>query len=252
MSKYSIPNLSNACQILKLIVNSERGMTRDEVSDELEIPRTTTYRILQTLSEEEFLEHKCYRYFPGSGLYALGLSLSSIDRLRPIAKSVLHHLSAITGFTAHLAIPSGYKTLIIEVCDSQSLVRVASRPGTLAPLHVSATGKVFLAYLFPNDLEAIDKEIGFERFTNNTQASVAAVREEIQVTLRRGYAVDDREFNDNVRCLAVPLFDMAGNVIAAIGVTSPVSQFSDDLVSNIAAITKEHAQRCYKLLKTSD
>jgi DNA-binding IclR family transcriptional regulator len=249
MGNYIIPNLSNACRVLQLVVDSSSGLTRDQISEALGVPRSTSYRILQTFLEERFLEYKEHRYFPGAGLYTLGLQLSSVDRLRPLVRPILHHLSATTGFTAHLAIPSGYKTLLLDVCDSQNILRVASRAGTVAPIHVSATGKVFLAYLFPDDIEDIKKEVGFERYTERTKISVENVRQDIQTTLMRGYALDDREFNDGVRCLAYPLFDLSGSVVAAIGVTSPVVQFPSENVNSVAEVVKEHARRCYKLLK---
>lgn len=249
MGDYLIPNLSNACQILSLLVESPQGLSRDEIAEALKIPRSSVYRILQTLLSQDFVEHRKRRYYPGAGLYTLGMRLTSVDRLRPLARPVLHKLAQITGFTAHLAVASGYKTLLLEVCDSQNLLRVASRPGSVTPLHVSATGKIFLSYLFSGEVEIIEKELGFPKFTERTLTTQEAVKQEIQVTLKRGYAVDDREFNDNVRCLAAPVFDTAGSVVAAIGVTSPVVQFPADSVPEVAAIVKEHAHRCYSLLK---
>jgi len=249
MPDYVIPNLSKACQLLTYIVGSSRGMTRDEISVALNIPRSTTYRMLQTLVNESFVEQKKYQYYPGAGLYTLGLQLNSVDRLRPIVRPILQHLSNATGLTSHLAIPSGYKSLLLDVCDGNSLSRLASRPGTLSPVHVSATGKVFLAYLFTDDLAVIEKELGFEKFTDRTNSNIQEVRNEIQVTLKRGYAVDEREFSDGVRCLACPLFDMSGSVVASIGVTASVEHFPPSRIPDVAALVKEHAKKCYQILK---
>ncbi|BFM05137.1 IclR family transcriptional regulator [Halioxenophilus aromaticivorans] len=249
MSDYVIPNLSNACRILRLLVDTGKGLSRDEIADLINIPRSSTYRILQTLVTENFVEHRKRRYHPGAGLYTLGMQLSSVDRLRPLCRPVLHSLSQITGFTAHIAIPSGYQVLLLEVCDSPNLLRVASRAGAVAPIHVAATGKIFLSYLFADDLETIANEIGFARFTDRTLTSVEEVHKEINATLKRGYGMDEREYNDDVRCLATPLFDASGTVIAAIGVTSPISQFPKSDIQEVAKTVKEHALRCYKLLK---
>lgn len=249
MSSYLIPSLEVSCQLIKLVVQTPSGLTRDEIEKKLNIPRSTAYRILQTLLHEGFLERRQKRYFAGSILSQLGLQLSAMDRLRPLLRPVVHSLAQTTNFTAHLAVPSGYQAMLLEVCDSQNLIRVASRAGTLVPLHVSATGKIFLAHLFANDLDSIEEMMGFPCFTERSLKSVEAIRKSNQTILAKGYAIDERELNDSVRCLAAPVHDLSGTVIAAIGITAPISEFRKGDVNRIAEVVKQHARRCYQVIK---
>ena len=249
MSNYVIPSLNSACEILRLIVDSPKTLSRDQIAEMLTIPRSSAYRILQTLKCAEMVVYRNRKYYPGPGLYTLSLKLNSTDRLRPLCLPVLHSLAKITGYTAHIAVPSGYRSLLVEVADSQNLLRVASRAGSTAPAHVSATGKVFLAYLWNDELDMIESETGFSRFTTRTHTTLDEVKNEIQCTLKRGYGVDDREFDEGVRCLAAPVFNASATVSAAIGVTAPVGHFSKENIPEVAAIVKKHAQQCYMLLK---
>ncbi|TPV58542.1 IclR family transcriptional regulator [Aestuariibacter sp. GS-14] len=249
MSNYVIPSLNSACEILRLIVESPKTLSRDQIAEILTIPRSSTYRILQTLKCAEMVVYRNRKYYPGPGLYTLSLKLNSTDRLRPICLPVLNNLVKSTGFTAHIAVPSGFRSLLIEVVDGQHASNKASRAGTTAPAHVSATGKVFLAYLWNDELDIVNAETGFSRFTARTHTTMDEVRHEVQCTLKRGYGVDDREFDDGTRCLAVPVFNASATVAAAIGVTAPAGLFSKDDIPEVAAIIKKHAQHCYMLLK---
>ncbi len=249
MSQYRIPTLTLACRLIKLVSASPQGLTRDEIEKSLEIPRSSAYRMLQTLLHEGFIEHRNRLYFPGNVFYQMGLQVGAMDRLRPRLRPIVHSLAEATGFTAHLAVPSGYQAMLAEVCDSQNLVRVASRPGTVVPLHVSATGKVFLSYLFAHDLESIEQTVGFARYTDSSLTTLEEVEACIQQVLTKGYAVDERELNESVRCLAAPIHDRSGSLVAAIGVTAPVTQFMRKNIPNIAQIVKSHARRCYAVLR---
>lgn len=245
MADYLIPNLANACSIMKLLSDHDNGLTAVQIENELDLPRTTVFRILKTLCHEGMAKKIDRLYFAGNNLIDIGLKLVSTNKLRIRAMPVLYELSRVTGFSAHLAVPSGYNSLILEVCDSPRPLRVASRQGTLASLNCSSTGKIFLAHLFMDKIEEIYEKVGFEARTRFTIVEVEAMKEELKRIIARGYSVDDKEFAEEVRCLAAPIYDYHGSAIAAIGITAPSSMFSQDMIPTIAKEVKDAGRRLY-------
>lgn len=226
MNKYLVPNLAKSVQILKLLSGAEDGLTAVEIEKELSIPRTTAFRILKTLIHEGMVEKKGTSFFTSAGLFEIGLHALSKSQLRELAVPLLQELTRKTGQTSHLAIPSGWHSLILEVCDSPNPVQVASRPGTLADLHCSATGKIFLSSLYSERLKEYCKVFQPEKRTENTKISPADMEIMIERVQQAGFAEDEEEYHTGVRCLAAGIRDMRGEIVAAIGVTGLVSSFT--------------------------
>jgi DNA-binding IclR family transcriptional regulator len=241
MNRYHIPNLARACQVIKLFAGSEEGLTSSEVARRLAIPRTTALRILLTLCEEGLIAHHEHSYRAGPELVRLGLRALGATSLRTRAVPVLRALSQHTGETAHLAILSGDRSLILEVCDSPNPVHVASRAGTLAEIHCSATGKVFLAFAFGDRLGPFLASLPLKARTPNTATSAAVLRAECAEIARRGYALDDEEYYAGVRCLAAPVWDGSGAVAGAIGITASTTSFPKRRTSEMARHVLEAA-----------
>jgi DNA-binding IclR family transcriptional regulator len=241
MNNYVIPNLVKACEIMKILADRPKGISASQAENLTDIPRTTAFRILKTLCSEGMAEKRGTLFFAGPGLIQVGLtSLRSLE-IRSLSVPFLSELATKTNFTAHLAIPSGWQTLILEVHDSQNPVCVASRSGTTAPLYCSSTGKIFLAYLYEHELEEYFSATSFEKRTGNTIVTLPEIKNEIERIKRDGFAVDDQEFHDDVRCLAAPVRDSSGQVIAAIGVTGPAIHFNSQKQSKVSVHVKKAA-----------
>ncbi len=227
MNKYLVPNLGKAVQMLKLMSEAHAGMSAVEIETALSVPRTTTFRILKTLLHEGMVEKRGTHFFASAGLFEMGLQALSKSNLRELAVPLLKELTLQTGQTSHLAIPSGWHSLILEVCDSPNPVQVASRPGTLADLHCSATGKVFLSHVYLNRLEEFIATFQPKKRTQLTRIQLSDLVDMTKTVRQNGYAQDEQEYHDGVRCLAAPVFDMRHQVVAAIGVTGPVTSFTE-------------------------
>ncbi|GAA6203678.1 IclR family transcriptional regulator [Thalassotalea sp. SU-HH00458] len=230
---------------MNLLAESEDGITSADIHDKLDIPKTTAFRIMKTLCHEDISTKVDNKYFLGSSLIHCGLKANLTNKLKTNSVPILSELSAATGFTAHICIPNGYHSLILDVHDSLNPFRVASRPGTKANLHCSSSGKIFLAHLLQDKLDEVEQEIGFVKKTIKTLTTIDALKEEIQKIVHRGYSVDDQEYDMNVRCLAAPLFDYNGHAVAAIGITAPSAVFTRNKIPEIAIIVKEHATKLY-------
>lgn len=223
MADYLMPNLVNACQVINLLTNAEEGLLASEIGEQLQIPRATLFRILKTLCRQEFIQNQQRRYVIGNSLLQIGLQTVSESRLRTNATSVLSDLAKTTGYTALLAIPNHYHAIILESCESVSSLKVSSATGSKSALHNSAVGKVIMAHRFSERINELAEVVGLNATTDKTLTSIASIEEEIRKIIARGYAIEDREVNSNVRGLAVPVFDATGELVAAIGILAPAN-----------------------------
>lgn len=233
--RYIIPNLRNACRVLKLLGRSPEGLKAAELARELKVPVTSTLRIMTTLNVEGLVRKVEGRYELGPVLIPLGNAALAGTEIRELALPVLQGLTVATDETCHLAVPCDRRSLIVAVQDSPHPLRAASRPGFLAELHCSSTGKIFLSHLHRQQVEEIVERTAPTRRTPNTLTTVAKLKKEIDATLKRGYSLDDEEFNPGVRCLAAPVFGPDGKVVAAIGITASTVRFTAERVPEMAA-----------------
>ncbi len=246
--KYIIPNLRNACRVLKLIGQDNRGYKITELAKPLEIPSTTALRITTTLQSEGFLRKENGLYFLGPVLIHLGSKTLAATELRDLAFPVLQRLSSITDETAHLALPCDDRSLIAAVCDSPHPLRAASSPGTLTDLYASATGKVFLGFIHRSRIGDIINRFPPKRRTSKSLMTVEELEAAADETAARGFGLDDEEFNHGVRCLAAPVRGAQGEVVAAMGITAATLRFSAERIPEMADKVKSAANELSRLL----
>jgi DNA-binding IclR family transcriptional regulator len=246
--RYVIPNLRNACRILKLLGRQPHGLKAADLARELNIPVTTTLRIMTTLGLEQLTRKVEGRFELGPVLIQLGNAALAGTEIRELALPLLQRLTEITDETSHLAIPCDDRALIIAVQDSPHPLRAASRPGFLAELHCSSTGKVFLAYLHRARMAEIVAENTPTPRTPLTQTKLAEIKKESELTRKRGFGLDNEEFNPGVRSLAAPVFASDGSVTAAIGITAATVRFTKERIPEMSAKVRSVAAELSHLL----
>jgi IclR family acetate operon transcriptional repressor len=232
--RYVIPNLRNACRILKLLARHPNGLKAADLARDLKIPVTTTLRIMTTLCLEELARKVEGRFELGPVLIQLGNSALAGTEIRELAQPLLQRLTDLTDETSHLAIPCDDRALIVAVQDSPHPLRAASRPGFLAELHCSSTGKTFLAYLHRARIAEIIAASPPTARTPLTLTKLSDIKKEADLTRKRGFSLDNEEFNPGVRCLAAPVFDSDGTVVAAIGITAATVRFPKERIPEMA------------------
>ena len=246
--RYVIPNLRNACRILKLLGNHPDGLKAADLARELGIPVTTTLRIMTTLHLEGLARKNEGRYELGPVLIQLGTAAMAGAEIRDLAVPVLQRLTETTAETSHLAIPCDDRSLIVAVQDSPHPLRASSRPGYIAELHCSSTGKVFLAYLHADRFAEVLPADTLVRRTPKTLTALSKIRHDSELIRARGYSLDDEEYHPGVRCLATPVFGSDGTVVAAVGITASVVRFTPERIPEMAAKVKAAAAELSALL----
>lgn len=248
LERYVIPNLRNASRIMKLLAETPDGAKAADIARTLRIPVTTTLRIMATLQLEGFARKVEGRFELGPVLIQLGNASLAGTEIRTAALPVLEKLTGQIDETSHLAIPCDNRSLIVAVQDSPHPLRAASRPGFLAELYCSSTGKCLLAFLHYSRLDELIGRTPLPRRTPHTLSTPAEIRREIELVRKRGYSVDDEEYHLGVRCLAAPVHGSDGTVVAAIGITAATVRFPRERIPEMAVAVRAAAAALSLLL----
>jgi DNA-binding IclR family transcriptional regulator len=217
--------------------SAEHPLTLTEAADVLGVHKSTALRILRTLEEARFVRKTgAGTYVFGSGLIELSeLALGSMD-LRQFAAMHLRELQRQTGHTVHLAQLTGDEIIYIEKVDSPAFdaVKLPSRVGRAVSLYASAVGKVILAYLPQAERDRLLAHVDYQKFTETTFADRESLDAELERIVERGWATDNGEHDAYVMCVAAPIRDSRGRVIAAVSITAiEVIATLDQLVEQV-------------------
>ncbi|MBD5782180.1 IclR family transcriptional regulator [Pelagicoccus sp. NFK12] len=252
MPEYNIPNLKNACRILRFLGELDVSKSVTELAEALKLPRTSVLRIVKTLESEGFLQDKGTGFQLGGALAALGMKAAGNVDLRAAARPILEALTRASNETCHLAIWDEGRALIVEVAECPHPLRAASSPGTRAYAHASATGKVLLANRHAKELSSILQKADRVSLTPNTITSLDGLKRELAKVVKLGYAIDDEEYHVGVRCVAAPVFDSRSEVCAGIGITASSARFTKKRTREFARMVRESAVELSRLLGGHD
>lgn len=215
------PALERGMKILEGLATQPRGATLAEISAELEAPKNSTLRLLQTLVSCGYVarEHSPPRYrLTGKLLHIAhprvhGVSLvqCSLDAMRVLRDQI--------GETVQLGVPTGDEGVIIEKLESTSAIRIGVEIGLRFALHNNAPGKVLLAYRPEGERDATIRRIKLNRFTDRTITTRSKLKEECDRILEQGYSTDWGEADEGIHCVAAPIHDPQGTLIATVWVS---------------------------------
>lgn len=243
VNRGSAKNLVKAFALLQAMVDRGGGLTLAELSRLGDLPKPTARRLLASLSGLGMVRED------GQGTYSLGPQclvlgsafLGGLD-LRREARGVLAELMEKTGETCHLGVRDADRVVYIEKVESPKAVRLRSGVGFTAPLYSTALGKVMLAYGDEADVERLAGR-GLEKRTPNTIVDAGSLRAEVERVRELGFAVDDVENEEGIRCVAAPVFDHGKEVIASISVSGPEYRIPPERLGELSAEVRDAAAR---------
>jgi IclR family KDG regulon transcriptional repressor len=236
-SQYNIRVVEKTIRVLRLLSDG-KPRTLTDISQEVDINTSTTYRLVATLTNYKFLEldKLTGKYRLGFACLELARSYQTGNELLRIARPELLKLRDATSETVHLAVLDGMEIVYLEKLEGlHAIGLMSSRVGRRAPAYCTGVGKALLSQIDP---DFILKNIEWEelvQFNERTIVEPDALLAHFEMIRRRGYALDDGEHESEVRCVAAPIFDHAGAAFAAISVSGPKSRM-DPIEENKALI----------------
>jgi DNA-binding IclR family transcriptional regulator len=244
----SVQSVDRAISVMEFL--SRRGWSGvTEVSRELEIHKSTAYRLLTTLRDRGLVEQDAVseKYRLGFGLVLLARSVrADLDILR-CARPVCERLSERTRETVTLAVLEGDDAVIIHQSISRASALGVDWMGRHTPLHATAAGKIFLAYM-PEDQLLRILEGPLERFTENTIVDPASLKGHARKILHAGYGYTVEELETGLNAVGAPIRGADGTVVGAVSVSGPAFRLPPDALPEIGELSSRVAAEISRCL----
>ena len=231
----NIQVIERALDIIELLSTQQNGIGVTEISKETNLHKTTVHRILSSLYARNYVEKNKY------GKYKLGFKLIEIVgchinelELLTEARPFLLELSSKYNLTSHLGVLDGYNVVYIERLETFKHMRLYTQIGYRVPAYCSSLGKCLLSSLSEKELDAIMKDYKFERYTENTICDIKELKKQLRNIRIQKWAMDNQEQMLGQRCIAAPIYDYKGEVIAAVSGSGNLEQLPDEKTKDVA------------------
>ncbi len=231
--KHSVQAVERALKILIILAEARNPLTLSQIRDRTGLNISTAHRLLHTLMKDGFINQDSE-----NGKYMLGLrtfevghaALYSFD-IRNLARPFLQELVDRCNETTNLAILDQDDVVYIDQIESSNMIQIFARIGSRGPVHCTGAGKTLLAYYSDRELERfLQRKAPLPSYTANTITDPARLKEELLLIRKRGYALDNGELEDGVRCVAVPIRNFEAKAIAAVSVSGPDTRLTDAFI----------------------
>ncbi|MBI1369848.1 MAG: helix-turn-helix domain-containing protein [Planctomycetes bacterium] len=221
--RYHVPNLSRALMLLEHLASMQRPQGISEIAEALGLPKNSVFRIANTLHAYGYLQRdeatKCFSL--STKFLSLGYAALGESGLVHNALDVMHEMRDQTDETTLVGIIDGSEGVVLEQVLSNQQVRVMIGVGTRFPLHTAAPAKAYMAHLPVAQRDALLDRLTLTRFTDHTLTDRAALLDEIERARVDGYAIDNGEHNDGIRCIGAAVLNHRAAPIGAVWVVGP-------------------------------
>lgn len=235
-AKTTIKSVQKSLQILKYIVNDEGEVGISELQRELGYSSSTIHHLLQTLVGEGFVSQssssKKYEIGP-EFLYAT-LEHKGFGKFFARAIPLLKDIAADSGETTILYVLSGNEAMAVLGQETTRTIRARFKVGRKIPLHSTATGKAFLAYLPEERVGSIIRATGLQKLGANTITDEDGLVAELGRIRDRGYSIEIDEYEELINALGFPVVNPHGKIFAVVCVVGPSGRFTPEVMDGVA------------------
>jgi DNA-binding IclR family transcriptional regulator len=231
-----VQSVDRTLTILEVLSDYNDGLSITEISSLVNLHKSTVHRLLSTLIYKGYVEQEIEtsRYKISFKLFELGSKkvhkLDLLEISRPYTKMLMKSVNEVV----HLVIREETDIVYIDKVEANNTISMASRIGKRNPMFCTATGKAILAFLPEDEVLRVWNNSNIVKLTKNTNTDFIIFKKELQKIRNYGYAIDDEENEIGVRCVGAPIFNMCGDVVAAISVSGPVTRITDDKIDFIS------------------
>ena len=215
-----------ALRVLEAVAFASTSVSASDVAASVDIDKAAVYRMLITLVNAGYVvrDEKSKRYRLGYKVVSLSRNLLAENKISRLIRHTLEKISAATEETVHYSVLDGNETVLVQKVKGKQLIAVDFQIGDRARMHCTAIGKVMLAFQNSRFIESII-DAGLPKFASRTITHPDEIQNELQKIRSVGYAIDDHELSDDMRCIAVPIFEGGGSVQSGISISGPDSRF---------------------------
>ena len=243
--KYIVPGLQRGLEILRTFSRARHSIGAPELARELNIPRSTVFRLIQTLEFMGFLEklENGPEYRLSVGVLSLGFEFIASLEVTDLARPLLEKLRDETGQSVHLAIRDGGDVIFVIKARAESAFASSINIGTRLPAHGTVLGRVILADLSDQELNEVYPQSTLPKFSPQTPQNLDDLKALLRQDRKRGYARSASYFETGIASVAAPVRDHSGRVIASINITFQDGMVAeDDIETNLVSALVETAE----------
>jgi DNA-binding IclR family transcriptional regulator len=232
--KIMVNMVKKAVSILN-VLEEGKDLSLTELTQRLKFPKSSVHSLLETLKMEKFVEKDLItgKFHLGIKLIELGYRAQLELDICKISIPFLHGLNMEFDETVHLTVLDNDEALYVACIESRRRLRTYSVLGYRAPLYCTAVGKAILAFQPEEEIQRIIREKPLRKFTPNTIDTEERLFEDLSRIRKRGYATDDMEHEEHLRCIGVPIRDAHGHVCASLSLSGPAERNTHDRLKAI-------------------
>ena len=244
-----VQSLSRALRLMNTLADNPQGLSLSEVAHCVGLPTSTAHRLLTTLQNERYVKFDSERsnWLIGVQAFRVGTAFMRSRDIIGTARPYMRRLMELSGETVNLGIIDRGEVVYLAQVETQKMMRAIAGPGGRSDILTSSVGKAILAFMRPDACEKLIKSLHHQPGVAQLPKAINMIRNELQATRVRGYAIDDEENSVGLRCLASVIFDEHGEPLAAISVSGPTARVAqerlaslgDNVMSIAAEITSE-------------
>ena len=245
MDKLSSSSLEKAVDILSYIYAENQAFSAQEISSQLSIPLSTTYKYLDVLSKKGFLskDPDVKKFFLGLTIFKMGNLVATKIKPIDVAQRHMNDLATQSGETVTLTIIHGWESLCVEKIESHRRIKLSVATGDTLLLHAGGSSKILLAYQDDAFVDAMIKNVGLVALTENTITDPVRLKKELKLIRSQGFAYSDSEVDYGARAAAAPVFDSMGKIAAGITVAGPRDRINDEKVKQLIDMVIECSEK---------
>jgi DNA-binding IclR family transcriptional regulator len=235
-------SLRKAIQILEGMTKIHTPARLQDIAQSLNIPQSTLLRFLNTYIDFGYVSQD-----PATSCYYLTLKLTELGTRTkehfPFQNSLTKYIKQISktfSESSSLCVEHDMQMVYIATAEGPSrMLQTLQRIGRIAPMHATGVGKLHLMNYSPQQLTELEEKFGFPQYPKHTITKMDALKKEIAKIHRQGYAIDNEECEEGVQCIAVPVRDYTGKVVAALSISAPVTRMTSQKMDEIIKFLKE-------------
>jgi len=241
-NKYLVPAVEKAFGVMEFIIKSDTGCTFNEIIDNLKLPKTTAFTVLNSLVACGYIEKTKDKFFiPTIKLFSLGMDVKNFVIKTHTFLASLENLRDATGFTSFLCVYDKGEKVTIEKVDGHGAVLFRAYIGERTNLNTSGAGKAIAAYLNDEELRLVLSK-GLKKITDNSIFEEKKFLDHLSLIRRQGYSLDDGEDDISLRCLGMPIFMNGNKLFGSISISTTRENLPMDKLTQYLSVLRTAAE----------
>lgn len=241
----TVQSVDRTLTILEVLSDYEDGLGITEISQKVELHKSTVHRLLNTLIYKGYIKQDKNTNKYGLTLKLFELGNKKVEKMDivSVAQPYLKELVEKTNEVVHLVVREGMEVMYVSKVEPQKSMKMYTRIGMRKPMYCTAMGKAMLSQMSEEEVEEIWNASDIQKLTDNTIVDIDNLKNSLEEIRKKGYAMDEQEVEMGIRCLGTVIRDYKGEVCGAISLSSSIITFTEEKIECFSKLMLEYANK---------